>query len=600
MFLDSDQVWFIGNIPLLHHFSKIYAQVLTRPAPLLEHFASQRNPSLPSTLDEWKHAQTSDPDFLSEIPSDSILLCDGLSLHKCPDFPSRILVPPSLREPLTRQHHADLNHVSHPKILTSLARHYHWPSMKADVRRFIQDCEHCENEKSKRRLVHGMFSGHNTTKPRSRYSMDFQGQGKATSGETEALAIIDSFTKTVSVIALPNREASTLAPRLLDEIFFRRGAPDVIHSDEAQEFMSDLLSQITAATGTSRTTTCGHNAQSNGEIECWWRYWNRAMKFLSPTDYEHWPSFAQRICYAYNNVPHESLGDVSPLEMDFGASPVSAFAPPHPTDDTTPSPDDDDSQQSLPAPASTSPELAAAAIRISVAAFHRYAHAHRTYMQRSTEDRLNHQGTPTTFQLNDRVKIYVPPTHPQLLRTGRRAKHVVAWRGPCRITQVLSPTTYEMIEDCSNRIFQRTIVNIRPYRATRAPPPPHHDMLSASPLDPGTLIAIRRTSDPTTPFDLARITTTTENHVHLAYLGTTNSNLRKAVFKLVWIDPLDNKTVLTDTRPARRHQPVTGDITTADIPDLLVATHLVLTTASRLTSASYHILHHLSDQLSVY
>jgi hypothetical protein len=157
-----------------------------------------------------------------------------------------------------------------------------------------------------------------------------------------------------------------------------------------------------------------------------------------------------------------------------------------------------------------------------------------------------------------------------------------------------------MIEDCSNRIFQRTIVNIRPYRATRAPPPPHHDMLSASPLDPGTLIAIRRTSDPTTPFDLARITTTTENHVHLAYLGTTNSNLRKAVFKLVWIDPLDNKTVLTDTRPARRHQPVTGDITTADIPDLLVATHLVLTTASRLTSASYHILHHLSDQLSVY
>ncbi len=126
-------------------------------------------------------------------------------------------------------------------------------------------------------------------------------------------------------------------------------------------------------------------------------------------------------------------------------------------------------------------------------------------------------------------------------------------------------------------------------------------MLSASPLDPGTLVAIRRTSDPTTPFDLARTTTTTtETHVHLVYLGTTNSNLRKAVFKLVWIDPADNRTVLTNTRPARRHQPITGDIATADIPDLLVATHLVLTTASSLTAASYHILHHLSDQLPVY
>ncbi len=78
---------------------------------------------------------------------------------------------------------------------------------------------------------------------------------------------MDSFTKTVSVLALPNREAATLAPRLLDEIFFRRGAPDVLHNDEAQEFMSELLAHLTAATGTTRTTTCGHNAQSNGEID---------------------------------------------------------------------------------------------------------------------------------------------------------------------------------------------------------------------------------------------------------------------------------------------------------------------------------------------
>ena len=125
-------------------------------------------------------------------------------------------------------------------------------------------------------------------------------------------------------------------------------------------------------------------------------------------------------------------------------------------------------------------------------------------------------------------------------------------------------------------------------------------MLSSAPLDPGTLVAIRRTSDPTSPFDLARLSTTTETHVHLAYLGTTNPNLRKAVFKLVWIDPVDNKTILKDTRPARRHQPVMGDITTEDIPDLLVATHLVLTHAGRLTAPSYHILHHLKDQLSVY
>ncbi len=52
-----------------------------------------------------------------------------------------------------------------------------------------------------------MFSSDTTLKPRSRYSMDFQGQGRAITGETEAPALIDSFTKTVIIIPLPDRKA---------------------------------------------------------------------------------------------------------------------------------------------------------------------------------------------------------------------------------------------------------------------------------------------------------------------------------------------------------------------------------------------------------
>jgi hypothetical protein len=204
------------------------------------------------------------------------------------------------------------------------------------------------------------------------------------------MAIMDSFTKTVSVLALPNREAATLAPRLLDEIFFRRGAPDVLHNDEAQEFMSELLAHLTAATGTTRTTTCGHNVQSNGEIESWWRYWNRAMKFLSPTDYLHWPSFAQRICFSYNAVPHDTLGHISPFEMDCGTFPVSAFAPPLPYDASDPTPADEDSQQLITPPPIVSPVWAAEAIRVSVACClppfcARTHHLHATHNTRTFE-----------------------------------------------------------------------------------------------------------------------------------------------------------------------------------------------------------------------
>jgi len=148
--------------------------------------------------------------------------------------------------------------------------------------------------------------------------MDFQGQGKASTGECEALAIIDDFTKTVSVISLPNRSAETLTPYLLDEIYFRRGSPDIIHSDAAKEFLSKLFTNVAAALHTQQTNTLGHNAQGNANLEQWWRYWNRCMRILSPAMYLNWPLYAQRICWAYNTASQVGLGDNSPFELDHG------------------------------------------------------------------------------------------------------------------------------------------------------------------------------------------------------------------------------------------------------------------------------------------
>jgi hypothetical protein len=92
----------------------------------------------------------------------------------------------------------------------------------------------------------------------------------------------------------------------------------------------------------------------------------------------------------------------------------------------------------------------------------------------------------------------------------------------------------------------------------------------------------------------------TETHVTIAYLGTTNPNLRNATFKHVWIDPADNRTVLMHSRPARNHTQVTGEIQAEDLHDLLVATHLTLTNTGRLAAPSYKILHHLRTQLAIY
>jgi hypothetical protein len=312
------------------------------------------------------------------------------------------------------------------------------------------------------------------------------------------------------------------------------------------------------------------------------------MRYLSQSQYETWPLYAQRICYAYNSVPHDSIAQLSPFEMDFAFPPNSPFGPPDPALSLCDQIDPPDFNPT----ALVSPADFATALRISLQVFHALASAHKSFTAATTEARLNKYGIPTTFALHDRVKIYVPPTHAQILITGRKSNHIVAWRGPCTITQILSPSSYEMEEDRSGRTFQRTIINIRPFRATKHPPPPHHDLVSAAALHANTTIAVRDTSD--SAFHLAKVLHLDENHLSLHYLGTTTPHLNTAVFRLVWLAP-DGRTVLKDKRPARNHGAVTGEIDTADIPDLLVASHLILTSMGRLSRESSRLLFHLRD-----
>jgi hypothetical protein len=154
-----------------------------------------------------------------------------------------------------------------------------------------------------------------------------------------------------------------------------------------------------------------------------------------------------------------------------------------------------------------------------------------------------------------------------------------------------------MKEESSGRIFQRSIINTRPFRATSNPPAPHHDLISSAALHPGTIVAVRDT--PSSPFHLAKVTRITEALLSIHYLGTTAPALDSAIFRLLWLAP-DSRTVLKDSCPARNHTAITGEIDTDDLDDLLVASHLTLTSTGRLSRKSARLLFHLRDQLHTY
>jgi hypothetical protein len=172
---------------------------------------------------------------------------NGLWIRSPPDSTLSIIVPLTCQELLVRDSHERMFHLAHAKVHALLKRSYYWPTLKRDVRKWLEDCPACELNKARQNTAHGLFSALPVHAPRARWCMDFQGQGKALTGETEALALIDPTSRYVVVIPLVNREAITWLQPFLDRIVFTFGAPDMLHSDAAPEFLSEALDLLAQA-----------------------------------------------------------------------------------------------------------------------------------------------------------------------------------------------------------------------------------------------------------------------------------------------------------------------------------------------------------------
>ena len=81
-------------------------------------------------------------------------------------------------------------------------------------------------------------------------------------------------------------------------------------------------------------------------------------------------------------------------------------------------------------------------------------------MRKKRADVLNKHGhVLRALKVGDHVKIYQPPSHAEAVRRRRKAKHFNQFRGPLRIVEKPSNTTFKLDRD--GKIFRRNIANIR-------------------------------------------------------------------------------------------------------------------------------------------
>ena len=142
------------------------------------------------------------------------------------------------------------------------------PGQFLDVRNWCQSCSSCTTRKTpvpKRRAPLGTVS---TSYPMQIIAVDILGPlPKTGNGNCYVLVATDYYTRWVEAYAIPDQGASTVAQKLVNELFCRFSSPEQLHSDQGRRFESELVAEVCKLLKICKTRTTPITLR----VTDWWK-----------------------------------------------------------------------------------------------------------------------------------------------------------------------------------------------------------------------------------------------------------------------------------------------------------------------------------------
>ena len=139
------------------------------------------------------------------------ILDDGILFHVEADGTLRIIPPEHSREKIFHKAHDGTfgGHLRDAKVFSELQRHYWWPGMRSDVRRWSRACLTCATY-STGRAVRPPLTPIPVSGPFERVGVDVIQFPRSTSGNMYAVVFMDYLTKWPDVFAVADQTAATM------------------------------------------------------------------------------------------------------------------------------------------------------------------------------------------------------------------------------------------------------------------------------------------------------------------------------------------------------------------------------------------------------
>jgi len=367
-----------------------------------------------------------------------------------------------------RSYHDDAAHAGTERMYATLRQKYYWSTSYQDLKNYVRSCKTCQQVK---RNVHPQRTPLQPLEPGDlfhRWHMDILELPKAKSSAGNdvneyryLLVVVESLSKWVEAIPVPNQEASTIADALFTHIFSRFGACTSILSDLGRNFCSALVNRLCELFAIKRTHTSSYRPSTNGQCEKINSVLINSLKCYIENETD-WVDILPAVLMAYRSTVATSSTGHSPFYILYGREmkmPIDTEVVPPPTGHTT-----------------ADQYIAKMLPRLKLAR----EVAQENIKQHQEVSKQKHDKNTRTFsyQPGEKCWLYDPTT-----KTGASRKLKLRWTGPYFIRQV-SVSNY-ILADCQTRreiAYPINVERMKPYNdmrdvfhsydaASREPPP---------------------------------------------------------------------------------------------------------------------------------
>jgi transposase InsO family protein len=196
-----------------------------------------------------------------------------------------------------------------------------WPTIRKDVRDFVQSCPSCQKMASLKRVISAPKFTIPDKTPWRTISVDLMGPyPKSVDGHEYLLVVVDTFSRYVELYPQPTKSAIDSAKSLLQTIC-RHGCPSYILTDSGTEFKNDLIQSLCRYLGISRRFTHPDSHQENAISERMNQEIDKHMRHIANdmrVKYQ-WSEYLPLVQRIMNVTEHSAL-KVAPHDLIFATN----------------------------------------------------------------------------------------------------------------------------------------------------------------------------------------------------------------------------------------------------------------------------------------